>query len=204
GALVQNIILNFALEDRVVLMERGGNFLLQTVPHAYRIRVIAPLEARVDRISMRESVDTYSARLLAKRTDKERGNFAYSMFGKTWDDPAGFDEVFDTAKQPIPHIIDRVVGVLNERDGKKTDEAENDIRMRAMAAKIKAHMFMNPKLLAPTLDVEVEGRGLVLTGIVRGPKHLERIKEESLRLAGDIPIRFSVHYKGLSDVRAED
>ncbi|MFH0826240.1 MAG: cytidylate kinase-like family protein, partial [Pseudomonadota bacterium] len=61
GALVQNIILNFALEDRVVLMERGGNFLLQNVPHAYRIRVVAPLEARVDRISMRESVDTYSA-----------------------------------------------------------------------------------------------------------------------------------------------
>jgi hypothetical protein len=43
SALVQSSILGHALKGRVVIMGRGGNFLLKDVPYALRIRVVARL-----------------------------------------------------------------------------------------------------------------------------------------------------------------
>jgi cytidylate kinase len=195
GSLVQSVLLKCALADRVVLMGRGGSHLFKDIPHAFRIRVVAPVEARLERISARESIDPHSARLLTKRTDKERAGFVYSLFGKPWDDPSEFDEVFDTASLPLEQIINSVIETLRSRDRLKTPKAENTIRMRAMAARIKAGLFANPRVLAPTLDVEYDGCGLVVTGIVRGPRHLRRVEDESRKLAGDLPVRFDVRYR---------
>lgn len=44
AALMQLHILEQAERGGVVIMGRGGNFALKDVPHAYRIRVTAPLE----------------------------------------------------------------------------------------------------------------------------------------------------------------
>ncbi len=188
-ALFQCTALKCALEDKVVLMGRGGNFLLRGVSHAYRIRVVAPLEARIQRIAFRESIDLDSARWLSKRTDRERAASVHSIFGKSWDDPAEFDEVFDTGKQSIEQIIAHVTERLAERDLLKTPESENLIRMRAAGAEVKARLLINPSMLVPTLEVEFNGRELVVTGIVRGPKHSARVENEARRFAGGLPLR---------------
>jgi cytidylate kinase len=194
-ALFQSIVLKCALGDNVTLMGRGANFLLKGMPHAYRIRVVAPSAARIERIAFRESIDFDSARWLIERTDRERAASVYSLFGKSWDDPAEFDEVFDTGERPIEHIIAHVTERLVERDLLKSAEAENLIRMRAAAAEVKARLFLNPSTFVPTLEVEFDGRELVLTGIVRGPKHFQRIDTEARRLAKGCPLRCEMRYR---------
>jgi len=194
-ALFQSIILKCALTDNVTLMGRGGNLLLKGIPHAYRIRVVAPLEARIERIGFRESIDFDSARWLTKRTDQQRAASICSLFGKSWDDPAEFDEVFDTGERRIEEIIAHVAESLLARDLLKSAEAENLIRMRAAAADVKARLFLNPSTFVPTLDVEFDGRELVLTGIVRGPRHFERIETEARRLARGCPLRCDMRYR---------
>jgi cytidylate kinase len=79
--------LDYAVEDNAVLMERRGNFLLNGEPHSFRIRVIASLEARLDRVMIRASVDCDTALWLIKRTDQQRSLFIRALFGKDWGDP---------------------------------------------------------------------------------------------------------------------
>ena len=45
GALLQSHILNHALNNKVVIMGRGGNFLLKDIPYALKV----PLQRRLSR-----------------------------------------------------------------------------------------------------------------------------------------------------------
>ena len=45
-AQVENLILEYALDDNVVIIGRGGSFLLRGVPFCLRVRLVASLEAR--------------------------------------------------------------------------------------------------------------------------------------------------------------
>lgn len=196
GALIQSILLNHALADRVVLMERGGSVLLKGIPYAYRIRVVAPLEERIKTISVREPVDPQTARWLAKKTDHERSGFIYSLFGIHWDDPAEYDHVFDTQEQSIDVVVSRVTEALAARDELKTPESRGILEMRARAAEIKARLLMDPKLFAPTLDVEFDGKELILRGIVHSVKEHQRVERAARVLAGNHPLRCELGYRG--------
>ena len=53
-AQVESLILDYAAADRVVIIGRGGSFLLRGIPFCLRARLVAPLEVRRERIMARE------------------------------------------------------------------------------------------------------------------------------------------------------
>jgi cytidylate kinase len=195
GALARSILLDYAAKDNAVLMERGGNFLLEGVPHAYRIRVIAPLESRLERVMIRESVDYDTARWLIERTDHERSRFIRALYGQGWANPEKFDAVFNTGVRPVDDIVVAVCETLRYRDALKTDEVQQDLQLRAQAAKLEALLFTYPHLFVQTLEVSVEKGTLVLRGIVRDPKQKRRVEEIAAKMAGEVPIKFNLHYR---------
>lgn len=195
AALTRSILLEHSARDNVVIMERGGNLLLKGVPHAFRIRVVAPLQARIDRIMTRESVDYDTALWLIERTDHERSHFILALTGKDWGDPEEFDAVFNSGIQPIEEIIHTVCETLRHRDNLKTDEAQAELWLHAQAAKVEAGLFTYPHLWVNTLEVTVEDGKLVLQGIVRDSKQKQRVIEIAEKLAVDVPISFKLHYR---------
>ncbi len=195
AALFQAVILDHAARDRVVVMGRGGNFLLKDVPHAFRIRVVAPLESRIERISKREKVDRGTAAWLAEKTDRDRECFVFSIYGKHSDSSEDYDAVFDTAERSLDDIVSELRAALAERDRLFSDDARKMVEMRAAAARLKAGLCTNPSFFLPTLDVESDGSAIVLTGIVHNPREHRKVEEEAKRLVGDYPLRCSLHYR---------
>lgn len=195
AALVQRHVLHHALNDKAVIIGRGGNFLLKGIPYAYRIRVIAPMEARVGLIMKREMVDKDTARWLAEKTDSERACFIHTIYGKRWDDAAEYDRIYDTSAQPIEMIAKQVRDALVERERSNTEEARSVLKMRALAAKVKAGIATSSHLFVPTLDVFVDGQGLILRGVTHDLKEHKRIEEEAGKFAEGHPIRCELHYR---------
>jgi cytidylate kinase len=195
GALIQSIILNYALRDRVVILGRGGNFLLHGIPYAYRIRVVAPVEARLQRIMPRESVDRETAQWLVERTDRDRSCFIHALYGKAWDDPSGYDALFNTGEQSLDKVAALVVDALTEKEQFRADEARRTLEMRAAAAQVKAGLVTDPGLFIPTLDVLTDGAHLVVRGIIHNPKEHQRIEALARKLAGDRPLKCALHYR---------
>jgi shikimate kinase len=194
-ALIQSVILNYALEDNVVIMGRGGNFLLKDIRHAFRIRVVAPAEARIERIMKREGLDKDTARWLCEKTDSERSRFIHAIYGKRWDNAAEYDEVFTVSDQKVDNVVQAVQDALIERQRKDTGEAINVLHMRALAAKIKVEITMNPHFFIPTLDVFYDGTEIVLRGVTHTPKEHKRIEDAAKELARGIPVRCELHYR---------
>ncbi len=195
AALMQWHILEHAFRGGVVIVGRGGNFVLKGVPHAFRIRVTAPLDARIERIIKRESVDRDTARWLCDKTDKERACFLHAIYGGRWDDPAEYDRVLQVAGQSVDNAIAEVKSVLVDRERACTESAREALRLLSTAAKVKAGIATNPRFFIPVFDVLPEGEGLVLRGITHTPKEHKRIEDEARLLAGEVPIRCDLHYR---------
>ena len=198
GALLRSIILERALNDNAVIMGRGGNIILREVPYAFRIRVVAPVETRLERIMIRESVDYDTARWLVEKTDKDRRQFFKAMFGTVWNEPSDYDMVFDTGRDSLEKITDSVCDALIERNRKMTPDAQNSLRVRAAAARIEAGLLTYPFLFVNTVEVIVDGEDLVLKGVVRDPKHRKKVESIAKKLAGELPLVNRLSYRALS------
>jgi len=195
AALIQSAILNYAAKDRVVLMGRGANFLLAGMPHALRARVTAPLEARVAELAKRESITDKAARWLIEKTDHERACFIYSLYRVQWDDPQQYDLNLNTAQTPVEESVKILIERLAERDLAKSEASQRDLEMRALAARVKAGIMTAPGLLLPTLDVEVDGRQLLVQGVIHNRAEKTRVEEVAKTLAADVPLRFDLQFR---------
>jgi cytidylate kinase len=195
GALIKSILLEFAAQDNVVLMGRGANFLLKDVPHAFRIRVVAPVENRIERIMVREFLDYDTARWLAERTDLERAQFIMALYGREWDDPEAFDAVLDTGGIPVGEVIATACKELTARDALKTHEAQEALKLHAVGAKVEAGLLTQAHLFVNTLEVSVMGDGLLVRGVVHSPKQKHKVEEIATTLAGTTHVSFQLHYR---------
>jgi cytidylate kinase len=196
GALTQQVILAHAFKDRVVIVGRGGNFLLRGIPYSLRIRVVAPLEKRVARIMERDSVDRETARWLAAKVDHDRMCFLHALYGKQWSDSEDYDMLFDTGARTVEEVTNIAKIALRERDCLNTEENRGTLRMRALAARVKAGLLTDQSIFIPVLDVSWDGKHLVLRGTVHNLKERKRIEDRARTLAGDTYIECDLHYRG--------
>jgi cytidylate kinase len=200
-ALVQSITFDHAQKDNIVIMSRGANYLLSGIPHILRIRVVAPLEKRIERIMMQENLSWETARLLVKKADHEIASAIQQLYGKKWDDPGAYEIKFDTSIQDLDQITEIVKSLLMAKNNLKTPEAQQQLAMKALAVRIKAAIFINPKFLIPTLEVEAAQDGIVLHGVARSIKEHQAIDEEVRKISGDTPVTCKIHYRGLKSVK---
>src|SRR6185369_17932962 len=147
------------------------------VPHAYRIRITAPLDVRIERIMKREGVDQATARWLCEKTDQERSGFLHAIYGKPWDEPASYDQVFQVTDQSANSVVGVVRNELVERERLATEGARKSLAMLASAAKVKAGIATNPRFFIPVLEVAVDGDELVLRGLTHTPKEHKAIEK---------------------------
>ena len=132
---------------------------------------------------MRESIDQETARWIIEKSDRERAGFVHALYGKDVSDPRLADAVFDKGRQSLDEIIETVKQTLLARDKLKSDAAQRLLSMRAVSAKIKARLTMDPLLYVPILDVELPERSLCFGALSAIPINIG----ELLKLLGNWP-----------------
>ena len=199
-ALNQSQILEYALNDNVVIMGRGGNFLLRGIPCAFRIHIKASMEDRIERLSKREGIDAENARWLIGKVDKEMGGAVYLIYGSAWDDPRQYDRVFDTSTQNSELIIAAIKEELLARGSAGSGKAKEVLWLRALAAKVRARIATEPTFPISALDVRPKEEGLVEYGIVvRGVVYdksaIAPIQEAARKICGEVAVEFELQYR---------
>ena len=193
-ALMESYIYDRAMDDRVVLVGRGANFLLEGIPYALRVRLTAPIEKRIERVMRKDGVDRKNALRLIEKMDNDRASFIRANFHRDWYDLTAYDMVFNTAVQSFEEITDTVCNALQEKAGKLTLEVWELLRGRMLAARIKAHIATNSRIKIPTLKVFFDGKSIILQGVVRRMADLEAIGEIVTVSAQGTPVRNELRY----------
>ena len=99
-ALLESVIKDLAAAGHVVIVGRGGQFILRDYPGVLRARVIAPLEVRVDRLVLSDGFDPHEAERRLRQSDQSQGAFFRKFFRTDVQDAMLYDIVLNTAKIP--------------------------------------------------------------------------------------------------------
>ncbi len=194
-ALVQSTILDEAAAGGVVILGRGANYLLADTPFALSVRVVAPMETRISRLADRESIDSESAKWLVEKTDRERAGFLLTVYGRDGRDPADYDMVFNSGNMSLDEITGAVRKEIREKEKLKTEASMEALRMKALAASIKARLLTSLPFFMPTLEVEYSGGSIRLRGVVRLPREREMVMQTAKAVAGKVPLSNELKYR---------
>jgi cytidylate kinase len=108
------VILSMAELGGVVLVGRGGNFILGP-EKGFHIRVVCPLEKRVENLIKYKAMEREEAVASIAESDLERKELIRKMFGQDINDSCFYDLCINTAGIDSEDIIPSILGAI---DGK--------------------------------------------------------------------------------------
>ncbi|HEX2799826.1 MAG TPA: cytidylate kinase-like family protein, partial [Thermoanaerobaculia bacterium] len=195
-ALVENCIFQKALKDNVVIVGRGGNWLLKDVPYALRVRITGPIGERIQRVCDREAVNREAAERMIELSDHERSCYVRDVYRRDISDPGDYDLVLNLDKLRFDEVVALIVNEIPARDKQATVEAREKLRRMAAAANVKAEVSTDFRVFVPTLEVFHDGTAIVVRGIVHSKEGLERVREVATRTAAPEKVKIELHYRG--------
>ena len=108
--------------------------------------------------------------------------------------------MFDTSTQNAGEIVTAVKDELLKRASALTEKARQVLQLRALAAKVRARIAIEPTFPISALDVRPKEEGLIQYGlIVRGVVYnksaMGPIQEAAKKICGEVPVEFELQYR---------
>jgi cytidylate kinase len=181
--LVELILLDFARAGNVILYGRGCQDLLKGLGNLLRIRFIAPFEERVEKFAEREWIDPDLAYEYIRKSDHQRAGFIHFYFDRNWNDPLGYDLVFNTSILSQAAIIDCIVAAAKDPKLKQAEDAASGfIDDIILSKKIEAELLRCGKIESLHLKIASYNGKVHLKGHV----HSEEELAEAVRITSSV------------------
>ncbi|HET7465499.1 MAG TPA: cytidylate kinase-like family protein [Candidatus Dormibacteraeota bacterium] len=111
----QQVIKEAARSGNVVIVGRGGAYVLHDLPGALHVFLRASEADRVKVIVERLHVGEDEARRRIKHTDENRRAYIRQVYGHTWDLPGHYDLVLDTGRLGYDATVEAILAALKGR-----------------------------------------------------------------------------------------
>jgi cytidylate kinase len=190
---IQTSLYEFAEQDNVVLMGRGGQWLLRGIPHVLRVRVTAPFELRVKRLakklagSMGEQTNLRTVTEMARRDDNEKAGRMRYLYEVDLTDPALYELVINTEKLAISAAVEVIAGVARRPEMQTTEAGAQLVADRSLASRVQVALATHPETRKYRITVEARTGIVTLEGTAA--------MDEALEVARGVP--------GVRDVKAQ-
>ena len=181
---LRTAMLETAVKDNVVILGRGGQFILQGVPGVFRVRMIAGHDTRVARIQESMDSDHRTAERYCRRSDHDRNGFSRFFFGGQWSDPASYDLTLCT-DQISSVDASRIISRAFRASGMKTERGGGTIlRDRLIAQIVRNRILYVEKIPVDLLEVESEDGHVTVRGTVTVKENAKRCEDAAQTVEG--------------------
>ena len=102
-------ILKFAELGSVILIGRAGNIVTATLPHVLHVRLVAPLDDRIERICRDDHKTPAEARRFCLEEEQSRARYVKTYYNADINDPVFYHLVINTTRVGFENTA-RVIG----------------------------------------------------------------------------------------------
>jgi cytidylate kinase len=113
------IVLSMSQLGGVILMGRGGNFILGP-KRGFHMRFIAPIERRLQNLVTYKSMTRAEAAKLIEKSDASRREFIRKLFDADIDDPRHYDLVVNAEYMDIEELLGVAIAAIRAKFEKLT------------------------------------------------------------------------------------
>lgn len=180
---MEMILLDCVKQGNVILYGRGGQDLIRGLRCALRVRFVAPFDERVENFAEREWIDPDLARELIRKSDHQRGGFIHFYFDRDWNDPLGYDLIFNTSRLTKSAIVESIVAAAKDPRLKQAEMEGRDILDDIiLCKKVEAELLKSGKVGNSHFKISSHNSEVLLSGHV----HTEEEKAKAIKIIGGI------------------
>ena len=168
--VIQTALYDFSEQDNVVLMGRGGQWLLRGIPHVLRIRVMAPFDVRVKRLTkklagpMGEQTNPRTVTELVRRDDAEKAGRMRYLYEVNNTDSSLYDLVINTEKLSMAAAVSLLAGVVGQPELGTTPASSQLVADRSLASRVQVALATHPETRKYRITVEARSGVVTLEG----------------------------------------
>jgi cytidylate kinase len=193
-AMLEHCIYKSALKNNVVILGRGGNYLLENIPYSLRVRITASAEDRGRILCDRFGIDEAAARKILKHSDHERSSYINRAYHRQWANPDDYDMTLNSGHMGFDELVALIANEIPARDKLFTPETEEKLHRLELASRVKAEIVTRFSMFIRTLEVHHDGTAIVLRGVCLLTKEkTQELMETAIRSAGSTKIRSELY-----------
>ena len=168
--VIQTALYEFAEQDNVVLMGRGGQWLLRGIPHVLRVRIMAPFDVRVKRLGKKlagpigEQTNPRTVTELVRRDDSEKAGRMRYLYEVGITDPTLYELVLNTEKLSVAAAVGVIAGAVEQPELGTTPASAQLVADRALASRVQVALATHPETRKYRITVEARGGIVTLEG----------------------------------------
>ena len=189
--VIQTALFEFAEADNVVLMGRGGQWLLRGIPHVLRVRAMAPFDHRVKRLAkkmsgqMGEGANPRTVTDMVRRDDTEKSGRMRYLYEVDLRDSALYEVVINTEKLSTDAAVEVLSGLVRRPELATTQAGQQLVADRALASKVQVALATSPE--TRKYRITVEARQGVVT--LEGTSNLEQAVDVARGVPGVVDVK---------------
>ena len=111
---IREVIRSIGEQGRVIIVGRAGSAILNDIPNSLHIRLIAPIDYRVEGVSNRHKISYYEARKLTIEMDKKRALLRRDFAGEKIDD-VDYDLILNCEKLKSEEVVELIAKAAEMR-----------------------------------------------------------------------------------------
>lgn len=141
--------------------------MLKGFPGVLHVRIIAPLELRIQRIIEQGGGDKRKALGILRRSDRDSAGFMRGCFDVDWDDPCLYDLMINTqhlSAETVARMIMESAHSLEVKEGEKRNREK--LKDLALIRKVQSSLLVVLGSGLRQIDVTAEKGVVVLKGTV--------------------------------------
>jgi cytidylate kinase/predicted transcriptional regulator len=142
----------------------GGAFIFEDLCNLYKVRVVAPIEQRVEARVSEKKVTRDEALRYIRDADERRGKWVRQIFGVDWNDPKIYDLVIDLAETTIEQAADVIAAKMISADFQPTPKCVEEFNGWALMHRVRAELYFNSSFPHEIAHVSAQGGTVRLTG----------------------------------------
>jgi cytidylate kinase len=168
--VIQTALLEFAEADNIVLMGRGGQWLLRGIPHVLRVRIAAPFELRVRNWIRRtteltgETPNQRAATDFVRRDDNDRAGRMKYLYEVDLADALLYDIVVNMEKLSHEAAVEVIEQAVRRPELATTDAGRELVASRALASRVQVALATHPETRKHRITVEAQAGVVTLEG----------------------------------------
>ncbi|RPI43283.1 MAG: BON domain-containing protein [Betaproteobacteria bacterium] len=184
-AYVQATLAEWAKDDNLVYHGNAGQELLRDVPHVLKVRLMYPLEARIQTIMQKLKYTREQAARYVDQIDDERTKRTRDLYNVDWRDSRRYDVTFNIDRLTSQHVIDIILGLVKQPEFTLTEAkagAFNDFLIKTRVYALLAASLVG---WLSRITITVHDGVVKLEGVLTSSENVvDEMVAEVLRLEG--------------------
>lgn len=179
-----------------IYLGNAGHLLIRGVSHVLRVRIVAPMDMRVETVQQALGLTREDALAYIQARDRGRASWTRFLYGVDWSDPLLYDVVLNLERSTAKEACELVAAMAQRPAFTETPASRAAMANLALSCAITAALLTDPRTTHLLLDVEADGGTVTISGKVRHREQWLAVRSiaaenggvQDLRLAGLIQV----------------